>query len=433
VRHYTTIDGLAPGLATSAYRDARGHLWFGTTHGLSRLDPSSTPAHVPPPVWIGSLRIAGSPRHTSHLGERSIAPLTLEPHENQVSVEFFGLTFAMGESLRYQYKLEGPDSDWTGPTPETSVHYSALAPGDYRFVVRAMSADGTVSTHPATIPFTVRPPLWQRAWFRLLIAIAIGLAATLAYRLRVARLLELERVRTRIASDLHDDIGSNLSRMAILSEVAKRQIGDSAPEPARHLTEIADSARNLIDSMSDIVWSIDPRHDDLGSVIVRVRAFASEIFEASGVKWTCVAPADLDRISLRPDARRHLLLLLKEGVNNIARHAQATHARLRVEVDSAQLVAELSDNGRGFDIGEEPPPAARGGHGRSSMRWRAAELGGTLRTISAPGAGTHITVTVPVRGPSLRAGSASPPSPLPAGPSHAHAMPEPGDVRQDRG
>ena len=149
----------------------------------------------------------------------------------------------------------------------------------------------------------------------------------------MARLLELERVRTRIASDLHDDIGSNLSRMAILSEVAKRQIGDSAPEPARHLTEIADSARTLIDSMSDIVWSIDPRHDDLGSVIVRVRAFASEIFEASGVKWTCVAPPDLDCISLRPDARRHLLLLLKEGVNNIARHAQATHARLRVEVD----------------------------------------------------------------------------------------------------
>ncbi len=397
IRHYTTVDGLAPGLATSAYRDARGRLWFGTTHGLSRLDPSSPPAPVPPPVWIGALRIAGSPRHTAHLGERTIAPLTLEPNENQVDVEFFGLSFAMGESLRYQYRLEGADTEWNGPTPETSVHYSALAPGDYRFVVRALSADGLVSTQAATIPFTVRPPLWQRAWFRLLVLIAIGLAATLAYRLRVARLLELERVRTRIASDLHDDIGSNLSRMAILSEVAKRQIGDSAPEPARHLTEIADSARTLIDSMSDIVWSIDPRHDDLGSVIVRVRAFASEIFDANGVKWTCVAPPDLDRVSLRPDARRHLLLLLKEGVNNIARHAQATRARLRIEVDGSQLVADLSDDGRGFDVGEEPPPAARGGHGRSSMRWRAAELRGTMRTISAPGAGTHITLTVPLR------------------------------------
>jgi signal transduction histidine kinase len=394
---------------------------------------------VPPPVWIGALRIAGSPRHTAHLGERAIAPLTLEPNENQVDVEFFGLSFAMGESLRYQYKLEGAGTDWNGPTPETSVHYSALAPGDYRFVVRAMSADGLVSTQAATIPITVRPPLWQRAWFRLLVLIAIGLAATLAYRLRVARLLELERVRTRIASDLHDDIGSNLSRMAILSEVAKRQIGDSAPEPARHLTEIADNARTLIDSMSDIVWSIDPRHDDLGSVIVRVRAFASEIFAAGGVKWTCVAPLDLDRISLRPDARRHLLLLLKEGVTNIARHAQAAHARLRIEVDGTQLIAELSDDGRGVDVGEEPPPAARGGHGRSSMRWRAAELGGTLRTISAPGAGTHITVTVPVRGPSLRpAPSASSPGTswpgaTSSGSSHGHAMPERGDVRQDRG
>ncbi len=161
--------GSRPGLTTSAYRDARGRLWFGTTHGLSRLDPSAPPARVAPPVWIGALRIAGSPRHTAHLGERTIAPLTLEPNENQVDVEFFGLSFAMGESLRYQYMLEGADTDWTGPTPETTVHYSALAPGDYRFVVRAMSADGTVSTHPATIPFTVRPPLWQRAWFRLLV------------------------------------------------------------------------------------------------------------------------------------------------------------------------------------------------------------------------------------------------------------------------
>ncbi len=115
----STVDGLAPGLATSAYRDARGRLWFGTTHGLSRLDPSSPPARVPPPVWIGTLRIAGSPRHTAHLGERTIAPLTLEPHENQVDVEFFGLSFAMGESLRYQYKLEGADTEWNGPTPET--------------------------------------------------------------------------------------------------------------------------------------------------------------------------------------------------------------------------------------------------------------------------------------------------------------------------
>lgn len=417
VRGYVARDGLSPGLTTAAYRDRQGRLWFGTTHGLSRLDPTSDPPRVPPPVWIGALQIAGAQRPISHLGERDIAAATLAPAENQVDVQFFGLTFAMGETLRYQYRLEGAAGGWSEPTREQRVHYSALAPGQYRFLVRAVSAEGMVSAQPASVPFTVLPPLWQRAWFRVLIAGLIALAATLAYRMRVGQLVEIERVRTRIASDLHDHIGSNLSRVAILSEVVKRQIGAAATEPARHLTEIADSARTLIDVTSDIVWSIDPAHDDLASVIVRVREFASDVLTADGVDWSCEAPLDLDRIPLRPDARRHLLLLLKEGVTNIARHAGATIVRLRIEIEDAQLVAELSDNGRGFLVTDEPPPTARGGHGRQSMRWRAAELGGTLQTISAPGAGTHIRLTVPLRGA--------------RGPSHKYARPGSPDVRHD--
>lgn len=437
VRHYTTRDGLAVGLPAAAFRDSRGRLWFGMSHGVSRLDPSSesrsdsradSPADPAadlaraktPRVWIDALHVAGAVQPLSHLGVTDAPAITVGPNDNQIDVQFFGLTFAMGGTLRYQYRLEGADHDWSPPSYEQRVHYSALAPGQYRFLVRAVNADGAASVEPATATFVVLPPVWQRTWFRLTIAGLLVLAATAVYRLRVARLIELERIRTRIASDLHDDIGSNLSRMAILSEVAKRQIGDEDPQPARHLTEIADSARTLIDAMSDIVWSIDPRHDDLGSVIVRVREFAADVLASNGVKWSCLAPPDLDRIRLRPDARRHLLLLLKEGVTNIARHADAGTARLRVELEAGQLIAELSDDGRGFvvpDAAEEPPPRARGGHGLSSMRWRVAELGGTLHTISAPGAGTHLRVTVPLRGP--------------LGASHARAIASSPGIRQD--
>jgi ligand-binding sensor domain-containing protein/signal transduction histidine kinase len=421
VRHYTTLDGLAFGLPMTAYRDSQGRLWFGMSHGVSRLDPAPDPARTPPRVWIDALHVAGTVQPLSHLGVTDAPAITVGPNDNQLDVQFFGLTFAMGGTLRYQYRLEGADHDWSPATREQRVHYSALAPGFYRFLVRAVNADGAVSPQPATATFVVLPAVWQRTWFRLSIAGLFVLGATAVYRLRVARLIELERVRTRIASDLHDDIGSNLSRMAILSEVAKRQIGNANPEPARHLTEIADSARTLIDAMSDIVWSIDPRHDDLGSVIVRVREFAADVLTSNGVKWSCLAAPDLDRIRLRPDARRHLLLLLKEGVTNIARHAEARTARLRVELEGGHLIAELSDDGRGFivpDQAEEPAPRARGGHGLSSMRWRATELGGTLHTIAAPGAGTHIRFTAPLRGP--------------MGASHARAMANSPAVRQDR-
>jgi ligand-binding sensor domain-containing protein/signal transduction histidine kinase len=428
VRHYTTLDGLAVGLPTTAFRDSRGRLWFGMSHGVSRLDPAADSAagpapdltRTPPRVWIDALHVAGVVQPLSHLGVTEAPAITVGPNDNQLDVQFFGLTFAMGGTLRYQYRLEGADQDWSPPTHEQRVHYSALAPGQYRFLVRAVNAEGAVSAEPAAATFVVLPPVWQRTWFRLSIAGLLVLGVTAVYRLRVARLLELERIRTRIASDLHDDIGSNLSRMAILSEVAKRQIGDENPQPARHLTEIADSARTLIDAMSDIVWSIDPRHDDLGSVIVRVREFATDVLASNGVKWSCLAPPDLDRIRLRPDARRHLLLLLKEGVTNIARHAEARTARLRVELEAGHLIAELSDDGRGFivpDIADQPPPRARGGHGLSSMRWRVAELGGTIHTIAAPGAGTHLRVTVPLRGP--------------LGASHARAMASSPAIRQD--
>jgi signal transduction histidine kinase/ligand-binding sensor domain-containing protein len=420
VRHYTTLDGLAFGLPMTAYRDSQGRLWFGMSHGVSRLDPAPDPARTPPRVWIDALHVAGMVQPLSHLGVTEVPAITVGPNDNQLDVQFFGLTFAMGGTLRYQYRLEGADHEWSPATREQRVHYSALAPGSYRFFVRAVNADGAVSPQPATATFVVLPHVWQRTWFRLSIAGLIVLGATAVYRLRVARLIELERVRTRIASDLHDDIGSNLSRMAILSEVAKRQIGHANPEPARHLTEIADSARTLIDAMSDIVWSIDPRHDDLGSVIVRVREFAADVLTSTGVKWSCLAPPDLDRIRLRPDARRHLLLLLKEGVTNIARHAEAKTARLRVELEGGHLIAELSDDGCGFvvpDHADEPAPRARGGHGLPSMRWRAAELGGTLHTISAPGAGTHLRFTTPLRGP--------------LGASHARAMANSPGVRQD--
>src|SRR5262249_25515325 len=159
------------------------------------------------------------------------------PDQNNVQIEFFSLGFRPGEVLRYQYTLEGTGSDWSPPSSQRSVNYANLAPGSYRFAVRAVGADGTYSLAPATASFTILAPVWRRWWFLGLTAIAaMSVAAVFALgvterrraeealqRSRAERLAELERVRKRIATDLHDDIGSSLTRISLLSEVVKQQ------------------------------------------------------------------------------------------------------------------------------------------------------------------------------------------------------------------
>ena len=240
-----------------------------------------------------------------------------------------------------------------------------MAPGSYRFLVRAVSPDGLFSEKPAAITFRILPPLWQR-WWVLTLALLITASMIYAlYRYRIAQLLKVERVRTRIATDLHDDIGASLSRMAILSEVVKQQTaGGNGNQSTGLLTEIADSARGLVDSMSDIVWSIDPRRDDLQSLVRRLRQFASDVLEAREIDWELQVPPEVESLKLGPDERQHLFLILKESINNIVRHGEGTKTvSLSINVAGRQLIAEVQDDGCGFT--PEHPDAARASAGRA--------------------------------------------------------------------
>jgi ligand-binding sensor domain-containing protein/anti-sigma regulatory factor (Ser/Thr protein kinase) len=401
IKHYTSADGL-PEQIVVAFRDRAGVLWFGGIKGLSRFIPEPDRQTPPPAVLISELRIAGVTQPLSVLGETEIADLKLEPDQRRIEIDFFGTSLAAGEVLRYQSKLEGEDQDWSAPTDQRTVNMS-LAPGSYRFLVRAISADGAVSPSPATVSLTILRPLWQRWWFITLAVVFICFAFYAIDRYRVARLVELERVRTRIATDLHDDIGASLSRMAILSEVVKQQTAHDDGS-ANMLTEIADSARGLVDSMSDIVWAIDPRKDDLKQVVLRVRQFASDVLEARAIRWEFKVPTDIERVKLPPEHRRHLFLIFKEAINNIARHARCGNVFMTISVASGKLRAEIRDDGRGFAIASDSaaPTNGRGGNGLRNMQARAAELGGRLDIHSTQGSGTELALTVPLRESSLR-------------------------------
>jgi signal transduction histidine kinase/streptogramin lyase len=397
VQHYTTRDGLLSGFVNVAFRDREGVLWFGSSKGLSRLTPESEERLDPPQVFIGGVRAAGTPQVISHLGQQDVANLALRPGEGQLQIDFFGLAFGLGESLRYQYRLDGADDrdQWSDATAERTVHYSRLPPRTYRFQVRAVRADGTISARAATVAFEVMPAFWQRAWFQALVAIAIALAAYAAYRIRLARLLALERVRSRIAGDLHDDIGATLAQIAVLSEVVQTQIDDQHAPLRAPVARIAQTAREAIASMSDIVWAINPQKDSLHEMVRRMRRFANEVLPARGITFTISAP-EVD-VRLGADERRHIFLIFKEALNNVLRHADATEVAIVLRLTHRRLHLEITDNGRGYTPPEDGAEPASDGNGLISMARRAKALGGAFGIAGRDGAaGTVVTATIPL-------------------------------------
>jgi signal transduction histidine kinase/ligand-binding sensor domain-containing protein len=399
---YSPDDGLAMGTVLSAARDRQGRLWFSTTRGVSYFQPRIREAPLPPQIRIGGLRIGGVEQPLSAVGEERIADLELLPGQSQLEVDFFGISFAAAESLTYEYRLLGADEAWSVPRPATSVLFSNLAPGSYEFEVRAVSASGQRGPQTARATFRVMPPVWRRWWFVTLAAVFVlgSLASFERYRAahareisrgREERLAELEQVRKRIAADLHDEIGSSLTQISILSEVALREGADASPELSRPLSTIASSSRELIDSMSDIVWAINPDKDQLSDLTQRMRRYAADAFTASNTAFQLALPASDREISLGANVRREVFLIFKEAVTNIVKHAAGSEAFVALSIEGGVLRLDVRDNGNGFD-----PHTPSDGHGLESLRGRAAAIGGRLTVVTAPGSGTAIALHLPI-------------------------------------
>jgi signal transduction histidine kinase/ligand-binding sensor domain-containing protein len=395
IRHYTEADGLVTTGSDHnvAFCDRQGALWFGL-QGLSRLDPEPDRPDAPaPPIRITKVRIRGAEYPTSELGETDLSGLLLQPRQDEFQIEFASLNFAVGDVIKYQYKLEGADTNWSVPGDLRVVNYPHLSPARYRFLVRAINADGLVSPAPAAFSFRLLPPVWRRWWFLTLASLLAASLIYWAYRFRLERLLELERVRTRIATDLHDDIGSSLTQIAIMSEVARQRAAGTELRLAEPLGKIADLSRELVDSMSDIVWAIDPRRDHLSDLTQRMRRFASDVFSAQSVELAFHGPPEQSGAMLPADLRRQVFLIFKESVNNVARHSKPERVEIDLRLEGTTLLLKVTDNGKGFDLAEE---RGAGGHGLASMEQRAQGLGGRLHLISQPGRGTCVVLEAPL-------------------------------------
>ncbi len=392
VRHYSSTDGLPPSPVAAMTTDRDGRIWIGTALGVASLQPALDASNVAVPVVIKAIEVNDKPRA---IAEGPASGIRLAPDENHLRFHFAAPTAPDNEGLRYEYRLKDSSQSWSQPSLERDVNYSNLPPGQYRFQVRSILSD-EVRGPPAELNFSISPHFWQRWWFRLLIASIFAAMAFGWHRYDLQRRVEIERVRARIAADLHDDVGANLTRIVILSEVAQRQSVPGNRQLSLHLAEIADRARGLADRMSDLVWSVNPRCDDVPSLLNRVREFASDVLEPQGIAWSLETTDAIQVLTLSPDRRWHLFLILKEAINNTARHARCTLVAIAFDTANGCARVAITDNGCGL---QRAAALDEAGNGLANMRKRASELGGDLRIQSTPGTGVRVELTFPTQAP----------------------------------
>ena len=388
IRHFGTGDGLAGALVTDLHhRSPRPDL---DRHQHRRVAAGAGSAGRRRAVRHGAADACARRRGRAAVPERGtprLSGLTLDPSRPELLIEFV----VPGErGRRYEYRLGQADARWTILADDRSLTLAHLAAGSYHLFVRTSAVDGKPSGPAAQIDFEVLRPIWQRPWFALSSLGAAGLVLFGLQRARMNRILGLERIRRQVALDLHDDIGSGLAQITVLNEVAKR---DAQPAVAGLLDESAGVARRMRESMSDIVWAVDPRRDTVSDLVQRMRQAAFDVLQPLGLRVAFSAPEDrvLAGIALAPDRRKHLLLILKEAITNIARHAGASSVQIVLSLEHRRLRLRVTDDGRGFD-----PAVSAQGTGLHSFRTRAGEIGGTVSIESSPGGGTTLDVTAPI-------------------------------------
>ncbi|MCB2409878.1 sensor histidine kinase [Hymenobacter lucidus] len=377
------------------YKGRRGRLYFGGVQGLVSFVPAAvrTNATAPPVVLTGFRKFNQLVELDTSITVRRA--IQLAPSDYFFSLEFAALNFRLPEKNRYAYMLENFDPDWVQAGTKREATYTNLDPGTYTFRVRATNNDGIWNPRGTALTIVVQPPWYGTWWFRILASWVLFGLLFLAYRMRINQLLALERVRHNIARDLHDDMGSTLSSISILSQIARTHQHNQRTEQATALLDqIGDSSRRMLDAMDDIVWSINPAHDSMEDVVARMRSFASDVLEARGIDFTFKADPSTTGLRLNMRVRREFFLLFKEAVNNLAKYAQCSQAAIALTYEHHRLELTVQDDGVGFDPNA---PAQGGGNGLTNMRSRAAAMKGQLDIRTAPGQGTLLHLSVPLK------------------------------------
>ncbi|MDE3066323.1 MAG: hypothetical protein KGJ60_02100 [Verrucomicrobiota bacterium] len=338
----------------------------------------------------------------SALARRAV-PLRIPPGRGELEFQYAALDFPAPEKERFQYRLQGVDSGWIDAGTRRIAYYNNLSPGRYRFQVAACNQDGVWNTAGAALTVILLPHYWQTLWFRGLLVLAIlGLAcgtALYAAPRRMQRALArleqqhaVEKERGRIAKDMHDQIGAGLTQIGLLGEFARRA-ADHHGAARSHAEKICDTARELAQTLDEIVWMVNPRNDRLNKLGVYLAAYAEEFFQATPIRCRLDIPPGLPAWPLSAELRHKLFLTVKEALTNIAKHSQASEARLQLSLSDSTLEIAVEDDGVGL-------PSARPGvscNGLSNMKERIEEIGGAIEIAGRPQGGIRLCLRVPIK------------------------------------
>jgi signal transduction histidine kinase len=324
-----------------------------------------------------------------------------------LEIHFTALSFTAPEKTRFRHKLEGFDPDWVEDGPARSKRFDRLPYGSYKFRVAAHTGDGVWREAATPLAFILPTPLYLQSWAIGLYCIAaIALVAAVVREVSHRRLrhalaqLEqqqaLERERMRIARDMHDEIGSKLTKISFLSEHAKVDAQSAGPLAAR-VESIAEASRELLQTMDEIVWVVNPRNDSLEHLAAYLSHYAGEYFQNTSVECEVRLPRAIPHHPLSSEARHNLFLTFEETLNNVLKHAAATKVKVEMTVNAPEFEITVADNGRGFELrstasvnGAARGP--RGGNGLRNMRQRLADIGGACDILSQPGSGTTVSL-----------------------------------------
>lgn len=385
-------------------RTADGRLVFSMDQSLAIIDPSDVALNTQvPPVVIESVRIDGRVVTTSGAVRR---PVIVPPGRHRIEFKFTGLSFADPSLVRFKYRLDGLDSGWQQARAERYAIYSYVPPGHYTFRVLAANNDNVWNLGGAKVALTVRPFVWQTLWFRLTLSGLFVLATgTLVWnRARVKLLRSLERLelersvdseRARIANDMHDEFGAHLTRITMLCETVRRDLGD--PVKTRDgLGRIYETARGVTKAMDEIVWAVNPKHDTLESLVNYFEKYAQDFLKAAGIRCRFDFPNEIPPWRPHSDARHNLFLAYKEALNNAVKHSGGTEVTISLEVGAEGGRLVVADNGAG---GAAASAAQDGriasGNGLASMRRRLAQLGGSVELRQSQGSGFTVVFSFP--------------------------------------
>jgi signal transduction histidine kinase len=370
------------------------------------VDPSKLVSNpVPPPVAIESIRIDQQEQLTNTLSTSWPNRVTLAPGNQLLEVAYTSLNLAARDRTRFRYQLEGFDRGWIEAGDARMARYQQLPPGDYAFRVVAANEDGLWSSREATFAVTVLPPFWRTWWFLTISAVSlIGLIAGSVYFISTQRLQSqlatlrqkeaLEKERARIARDLHDQLGANLTQISLLGELAETD-KDLPEEVEEHARQICSTSRETTRALDEIVWSANPSNDTLDGLINYVCKYAQEYLALAGLRYRLDVPSPLPSITLQPELRHNVFLAAKEAVNNVVKHAQATEAKVSLTLQSDQFTLEIADNGCG-PAGKDTK-AAKSRNGLRNMRKRMEDLGGRFSLEVAPKGGSIVRLTAPLK------------------------------------